>query len=362
MLTEPVKPRKSLPSVSQLTALAGGDAAAASQQPGAGQQPAAGAAAGVSGRPSKLEAAVAAGQQLTKNQKKKLRQKQKKKEGEGEGEEQSASAADSEPTTGSGAAAAEGGGGAGQEASSGGSGDAAANGDGTPGDQQQGATQAPAAEGQQQGGQQPPAAPAVDLQQLQEQLLHMSAKIVDFGNACWTHKHFTDDIQTRQYRSPEVSRTAYGVACKGTACVPRAWQASQPPVHPEMLACTLCTMPAYACTDSTGHKVSWRRALPMRAALVSLAHSDAVALRRAAGQGAPGPPHSLEHYFLAPTPPQHAHLSSTRFPWALLFGTRAPHSSLPLCPHRCIISPPASLAGGASPAQLPTHPPTHPPT
>ena len=29
-------------------------------------------------------------------------------------------------------------------------------------------------------------------------------KLVDFGNACWTHKHFTDDIQTRQYRSPEV--------------------------------------------------------------------------------------------------------------------------------------------------------------
>lgn len=29
-------------------------------------------------------------------------------------------------------------------------------------------------------------------------------KIVDFGNACWTHKHFTDDIQTRQYRSPEI--------------------------------------------------------------------------------------------------------------------------------------------------------------
>lgn len=29
-------------------------------------------------------------------------------------------------------------------------------------------------------------------------------KIVDLGNACWTHKHFTDDIQTRQYRAPEV--------------------------------------------------------------------------------------------------------------------------------------------------------------
>ena len=29
-------------------------------------------------------------------------------------------------------------------------------------------------------------------------------KIVDLGNACWTHKHFASDIQTRQYRCPEV--------------------------------------------------------------------------------------------------------------------------------------------------------------
>jgi serine/threonine protein kinase len=29
-------------------------------------------------------------------------------------------------------------------------------------------------------------------------------KIVDFGNACWTHKKFTDSIQTREYRAPEV--------------------------------------------------------------------------------------------------------------------------------------------------------------
>lgn len=29
-------------------------------------------------------------------------------------------------------------------------------------------------------------------------------KLADLGNACWTYKHFTDDIQTRQYRSPEV--------------------------------------------------------------------------------------------------------------------------------------------------------------
>ena len=29
-------------------------------------------------------------------------------------------------------------------------------------------------------------------------------KLVDFGNACWTSNQFTDDIQTRQYRAPEV--------------------------------------------------------------------------------------------------------------------------------------------------------------
>lgn len=28
--------------------------------------------------------------------------------------------------------------------------------------------------------------------------------LCDLGNGCWTHTHFTDDIQTRQYRSPEV--------------------------------------------------------------------------------------------------------------------------------------------------------------
>jgi len=29
-------------------------------------------------------------------------------------------------------------------------------------------------------------------------------RVIDLGNACWTYKHFTSDIQTRQYRSPEV--------------------------------------------------------------------------------------------------------------------------------------------------------------
>lgn len=34
--------------------------------------------------------------------------------------------------------------------------------------------------------------------------LDLKCKLVDFGNACWTYKQFTDNIQTRQYRCPEV--------------------------------------------------------------------------------------------------------------------------------------------------------------
>lgn len=32
----------------------------------------------------------------------------------------------------------------------------------------------------------------------------VSFKVADLGNACWVDKHFSDDIQTRQYRSPET--------------------------------------------------------------------------------------------------------------------------------------------------------------
>uniref|UniRef100_A0A915J475 non-specific serine/threonine protein kinase n=1 Tax=Romanomermis culicivorax TaxID=13658 RepID=A0A915J475_ROMCU len=32
----------------------------------------------------------------------------------------------------------------------------------------------------------------------------IKVKIADLGNACWVHHHYTDDIQTRQYRSLEV--------------------------------------------------------------------------------------------------------------------------------------------------------------
>ena len=31
-------------------------------------------------------------------------------------------------------------------------------------------------------------------------LCNLRVKVVDFGNACWVHKHFSDDIQTRQVR------------------------------------------------------------------------------------------------------------------------------------------------------------------
>jgi serine/threonine protein kinase len=33
---------------------------------------------------------------------------------------------------------------------------------------------------------------------------NIQVKIADLGNACWVDHHFTSDIQTRQYRSPEV--------------------------------------------------------------------------------------------------------------------------------------------------------------
>jgi hypothetical protein len=36
------------------------------------------------------------------------------------------------------------------------------------------------------------------------QLVKTMSVIVDLGNACWTYRHFSEDIQTRQYRAPEV--------------------------------------------------------------------------------------------------------------------------------------------------------------
>lgn len=45
--------------------------------------------------------------------------------------------------------------------------------------------------------------PTVDLKDL-DMLSKCRSVIVDLGNACWTHRHFSEDIQTRQYRAPEV--------------------------------------------------------------------------------------------------------------------------------------------------------------
>uniref|UniRef100_A0A8C4R8H5 non-specific serine/threonine protein kinase n=1 Tax=Eptatretus burgeri TaxID=7764 RepID=A0A8C4R8H5_EPTBU len=50
----------------------------------------------------------------------------------------------------------------------------------------------------------------------------IKVKIADLGNACWVHKHFTEDIQTRQYRALEVLIGAgYGTAADiwSTACM-----------------------------------------------------------------------------------------------------------------------------------------------
>ena len=57
--------------------------------------------------------------------------------------------------------------------------------------------------------------PPLDPAALADALLTMPARVVDFGNACWVHKQFTSDIQTRQYRCPEVSGIWAGVRAGG---------------------------------------------------------------------------------------------------------------------------------------------------
>ncbi|XP_076247924.1 SR splicing factor protein kinase isoform X2 [Calliopsis andreniformis] len=50
----------------------------------------------------------------------------------------------------------------------------------------------------------------------------VEVKIADLGNACWVHKKFTDDIQTRQYRALEVLlRSGYDTSADiwSTACM-----------------------------------------------------------------------------------------------------------------------------------------------
>jgi serine/threonine-protein kinase SRPK3 len=47
-------------------------------------------------------------------------------------------------------------------------------------------------------------APKVPLSDLPPDYSEIEVKIADLGNACWVDRHFTTDIQTRQYRAPEV--------------------------------------------------------------------------------------------------------------------------------------------------------------
>jgi serine/threonine-protein kinase SRPK3 len=44
-------------------------------------------------------------------------------------------------------------------------------------------------------------------------------RIVDLGNGCWTHHHFSTEIQTRQYRSPEtIIGVPYGTSADIWSC------------------------------------------------------------------------------------------------------------------------------------------------
>lgn len=49
-----------------------------------------------------------------------------------------------------------------------------------------------------------PIEPALPKKDPALEICDVQVKIADLGNACWVHKHFTEDIQTRQYRSLEV--------------------------------------------------------------------------------------------------------------------------------------------------------------
>ena len=53
----------------------------------------------------------------------------------------------------------------------------------------------------------------------------LPVKIADLGNACWSSHHFTEDIQTRQYRSLEVLLGAgYGTPADIWSCACMAFE------------------------------------------------------------------------------------------------------------------------------------------
>jgi len=155
MLNEPLKPRQVPPTRSTIGL----------------SPPSAEVVARASG---KIAVALAAGQPLTKNQKKKLRKRLQKQASDGD-ERPSAGGAEESDLAGNSLSVDE---------TSGGHVD---------GDQLE------------QGSPHKNNEEASSSMSLEDRLLEMQCKVVDFGNACWADKHFTDDIQTRQYRAPEVS-------------------------------------------------------------------------------------------------------------------------------------------------------------
>lgn len=162
----------------------------------------------------KIAAALAAGQPLTKNQKKKLRKKLQAKDG-GEGEdtaEPSGSEVTTTTTTQEESSGAEPQSAATEVAEVAATVETAAEAAGPPSDEAQPPAEATAAnDTAAAAGVEAAALPSEARDNgaalsLDERLLGMTCKVVDFGNACWVHKHFTDDIQTRQYRAPEVRK------------------------------------------------------------------------------------------------------------------------------------------------------------
>lgn len=67
----------------------------------------------------------------------------------------------------------------------------------------------------------------------------ISVKIADLGNACWVGHHFTNDIQTRQYRSPEVILGAKWGASTDVWSM-AAMVSSSPLLHPSLRLLTIC--------------------------------------------------------------------------------------------------------------------------
>lgn len=82
----------------------------------------------------------------------------------------------------------------------------------------------------------------------------MRVKIADLGNACWVDHHFTEDIQTRQYRCLEVLLGAgYGAPADiwSTACMVRGNCVSSRLLHLSFTTTTLssssCPSPLLPC-------------------------------------------------------------------------------------------------------------------